>query len=447
MRTTLLIFFLLSIGISQSQSIEWGGELSATGVVSSENSIPFWVYTNTQGALGRMTNFSGTASLNASYTTGSHNFETGAAFFYRDGVIADNFQRRDLFFRYSNSWVKATLGAAMRPVLAEGLSATNKDFLNSGNARPLPGLLIEANEPVKISETFSIDWGIAHYALNDDRFVDDVRVHYKRLGVITTFNERNKFTVSLQHFAQWGGTSPVFGPLKDDFSAFVDVFFARETAETGIEGETLNALGNHLGSLLLNYELMNSWGTFSIYHDHYFEDGSGTRFANFPDGVWGVFFQPQNNSIISAVLYEYIDTLDQSGISVGSGFDNYFNNNVYRSGWRYDAFIIGMPFFISDSSIPITASTQPITSNRTRAHHIGIAGKLKMLDWKFKTSYVENKGLLSRPFEQTIRNWYNYTEISYTTEKLGTFKLLTGLDLSNYSDTLLGGGITYIYSF
>ncbi|QNJ98936.1 capsule assembly Wzi family protein [Constantimarinum furrinae] len=447
MRNGLIFLFLCLVSAAKSQTIDWHGEVASTGIVSSESSIPFWFYTNTQGELGSMTNFSGTASLNASYTTGSHIFEAGAAFFYRDGVIADELQRRDLFFRYSNNWIKTTLGSKMRPVVANGLSATNLDYLNSGNARPLPGLIIEANKPIKISETFGIDWGIAHFALNDDRFVEDVRVHYKRLGVITTFNETNTLKVLLQHYAQWGGTSPVFGPLKDDFSAFVDVFFARETAETGMEGETLNALGNHLGSLLLDYEFKSSLGTFNIYHDHPFEDGSGTRFANFPDGVWGVFFQPQKNAVITAVLYEYIDTLDQSGISVGSGFDNYFNNSVYRNGWRYDEFIIGMPFFVSDNSIEITATTVPITSNRTRAHHFGLSGTFKKIDWKFKTSYVENKGLLSRPFNQTVKAWYNYAEVAYTTQKLGTVKGLIGIDSSNISETIIGGGVKYIYSF
>lgn len=149
MRNGLIFLFLCLVSAAKSQTIDWHGEVASTGIVSSESSIPFWFYTNTQGELGSMTNFSGTASLNASYTTGSHIFEAGAAFFYRDGVIADELQRRDLFFRYSNNWIKTTLGSKMRPVVANGLSATNLDYLNSGNARPLPGLIIEANKPIK----------------------------------------------------------------------------------------------------------------------------------------------------------------------------------------------------------------------------------------------------------------------------------------------------------
>ena len=77
---------------------------------------------------------------------------------------------------------------------------------------------------------------------------------------------------------------------------------------------------------MLTYEFKNMLGEFSIYHEHPFEDGSGTRLANLPDGVWGIYFKPENQKIISSVLYEYIDTSDQSGNKSVSGFDGYFGN-------------------------------------------------------------------------------------------------------------------------
>ncbi len=439
------ILFLLAPAMIFSQEFDISGTIESTAVLSSENENPFWFHTNTNYSVAELTNLSVTGGLEAKYAFTNFALNAGVSIFGRDGV-EDAVQRKELYLQFENSWLLATLGAKSRPIVANGLSATNKNFLWSGNPRPLPGILLEANEPIKISKTFGIDWGIAHYELNDDRFVNNTHLHYKRLGLITTFNENNKLIAQVQHFAQWGGNSPEYGKLKDGFKDFVNVFFARNTAEIGFEGETINRIGNHLGSFLLDYKFKNSLGDFSAYHEHPFDDGSGTRLANFPDGVWGIFFRPTNQNIISSILYEYITTTNQSGISVGSGYDNYFNNSVYHSGWTYEGNIIGLPFMIPNEE-EITENSIAIISNSLQMHHLGIAGSIKNIDWVVKTSYIKNLGRKSSLLENPIKNLYNYISFAYKTEKLGTFKIMGGLDFSNLEDTLLGGGATYSYSF
>ncbi|MBE9490023.1 MAG: hypothetical protein IMY67_06995, partial [Bacteroidetes bacterium] len=314
-------FFFLTIAMSISaQNFDMTGDLSFTGVLSNQDQIPFWMYTNTSTTLGSTTNVTSTGEINAKYHFKSSFLEVGVAVFYRDGV-EDHFQRRDVYIRYENSWLSTTLGAKKQDTEQEGLSVTNKNYIWSSNARPLPGFIIEANNPLKVSNTFAIDWGIAHYSLNDDRYVDNTWVHYKRLGLIVTFNENNKLTARIQHFAQWAGMSPEYGKFPHDYRAFVDVFFARGGNEDDPEGEIQNALGNHIGSYLLDYQFKTSIGNFSVYHEHPFEDGSGTRLANFPDGVWGVYYTPKKAKFISNFLYEYIDTTGQSGDSGASGRD------------------------------------------------------------------------------------------------------------------------------
>ncbi len=441
-----LIAFLFITTSIIAQKIDFVGEVTVIGGGSNQDQLPFWMYANTNTSLGPETNFSGTADVKASYPFENSFIEVGVAGFYRDGLV-DEFQRRDLYLRFQNSWLRTTLGAKKQDIEVKGLSTTNKNFIWSSNARPLPGLIIEANNPIKLSETFSVDWGIAHYSLNDDRYVDDVRVHHKRLALITTFNERNRLTAKIQHFAQWGGVSPTSGKLKDDFSAFIDVFFASKDAETSSELELPNALGNHLGSFLLDYELGTNLGKFSVYHEHPFEDGSGTRFANFPDGVWGVFFTPKNQKIISNILYEYIDTSDQSGLTPGSGIDNYFSNNIYRSGWTYEGNIIGLPFIVTDKNIVINTLTSPIVANRIKIHHLGVTGNFKGINWMFKTTYSKNLGTYRKPFSPIVENVYNYVSFSYKIKQYGTLKLIGGLDFSNVVDTNVGGGLSYQYTF
>ncbi|HET8804465.1 MAG TPA: capsule assembly Wzi family protein [Aequorivita sp.] len=428
------------------QEFEVKGSVATKAILSNEDENPFWFHTNTNYAVGDLTNLSGTGEMTASLSFSSFKIRGGTAFFGRDGV-ADAVQRRDLYLQFETSWLLATAGAKKQKEVLDGLSATNQNFLWSGNARPLPGILLEANNPFKISNTFAIDWGIGHYVLNDTRYVDNTQLHYKRLGVITTFNDRHKLTLKVQHYAQWGGTSPEWGKLKSGFKDYVNVFFAHNTEEYGIEGETINKLGNHLGSLLLNYEFKNKYGEFSLYHDHYIEDGSGTRWANFPDGLWGIYFKPQNQKIISSILYEYIDTVDQSGISVGSGKDNYFSNTIYRSGWTYEKNVIGIPFMLYDQNLPLSTSGPRFLSNRSKTHHLGVGGQFHSVAWKLKSSYSKYLGTYGKPFYPEWKYWYNYGSFSYKSEKLGTFTVLGGMDFSNVASTLVGGGIEYSYSF
>ncbi len=440
---TIVMFFSANI-LAQEFSISAKAEGYALG--STSDSIPFWSYKNSSSQLGEQTNLSGLFSVTGTYTLKNGFLEAGLAIMGRDGVTSNNIQRRDLYLKFQNTWLRATLGSKQRDILVDGLSTTNKNYLWSNNARPLPGLMLEANEPLKITNTFGLDWGIAHYELNDDRFVENTRIHYKRLGLITTLNNRNKITARITHFAQWGGTSPVFGELRDDFTAFTNVFIANRAPEIQQEGEILNAVGNHLGTYFLEYELKTGVGVFTAYHEHPFEDGSGTRLANFPDGVWGITLEPENKKNIKTILYEYVDTRNQSVNKSGDLPDNYFSNLIYRSGWTYEGNIIGLPFFVFDKNIDLEASNSQFVSRRATAHHLGISGSIKEnLSWKLRTTYVSYLGNFGGNSNFDKDSFYNNASLKYTSKKIGEFGVLFGADFTTDENSIVGGGITYSY--
>lgn len=440
-----VLSFFFSIS-SHSQEFDISGQVGGVAILSNADENPFWFHTNTNYAIGELSNISATANLKGSLVFSKFELHAGAEGFARDGV-SEPVQRGDLYLQFENKWLLATVGAKKQREVLDGLSATNQNFLWSGNARPLPGILLEANNPFKISKTFSFDWGIGHYLMNDTRYVKNTLLHYKRLGLITNFNENNKLTISVQHYAEWAGNSPEWGRLKNGFKDFVNVFFAHTTEEYGIEGETLNKLGNHLGSLFFNYELNSSLGGFQIYHDHYIEDGSGTRFANFPDGLWGLYFKPQNQHLITSILYEYIDTMDQSGISVGSGKDNYFSNSIYRSGWTYEKNVIGVPFILYNKKLTLNTTLPRYVSNRSKTHHLGILGKHANFTWKIKSTYATYFGTYGSQLHPKWKYWYNYGAVSYKNKSLGTFSIMAGIDASNVAKTVFGAGAGYSYSF
>ncbi len=443
----LVLFLALSYSGFCQSNFSFTGAIEASGFVSNNDSLPLWFYTNTSSLVGRQSNVAGIAEGEGSYQlTEKSSFSAGAAFYYRDNV-PDEFQRKELYVQFENTWLAVIAGAKELPEVAQGLSATNKNYLWSNNVRPLPGVRIASSQPLRLSNTFSVDAAIAHYELNDNRSTDNARLHYKHLALITKLNENHKITAKIQHFAQWAGTSPDYGKLKSDFSAFIDVFTARESPEVNVEGEIFNAVGNHLGSYLLDYEFKSSFGTTSVYHEHPFEDGSGTGFSNFPDGVWGIYFQPLESSFIKGLVYEFITTKNQSGTIEGSGFDNYFNNSVYRSGWTYEGGIIGLPFMITAPGTMLDESNVKFISNTLAMHHFGISGTFKMLQWKLKSSYVRNFGRVAAPFSEIIATTHHYFEIAYPSKKHGTFTLLTGFDSSSATDSILGAGLQYAYQF
>ena len=431
-----------------SQKVATKGNVQLLGAVGSDSFLPFWFYANTHTDLGSESNFSGLGEVTSTYALTENASLTGkASFFYRNNTETEA-QRKELFLRFTNSWLKAAAGAFQQTNPEAELSASNKNFWMSGNARPMPGFLLEAPQPLKINNTFSLDWGIGHFFQNDDnRFVEDVWVHYKRLGVWLQLSEKHKLKAQLQHYAQWAGTSPVFGDLRDDFSAFVDVFFASEAVETGADDEFLNAVGNHMGSYLLDYYYNSPYGIINAYHEHPFEDGSGSRLANFPDGIWGLSLTANEEHWWSQFLYEYIDTSDQSGFTTDSGFDSYYRNAVYRSGWTYEGNVIGVPFILNDPSVTITLTNTSLISNRVRAHHFAAKGKIFNVYWLLKNSFTTHEGIFQEGYPEKIRTSYQYLNLAYPTETYGTFRLFGGFDQLNFSGDVFGVGLGYQYGF
>ena len=439
----LLLVLMLLGGRAIGQQWDWKATVSAELLVSSEDNNPFWFYTNTFRQRGALTDFGGLIGGEVSYKLSDRSrLHAGVTAFYRNEV-EDEFQRRDLFLAFENSWLRAVAGAHHRPVRYRGVSLTNRDFLNAGNARPLTGFLVEAPHLLRLSDNFAMDWGLGHYYLNDERFVKDTWVHYKRLGLNYRFFERNELYFQVNHYAQWAGTSPIYGDLNDDFEAFIDVFFARRSPEVNQEDELLNAVGNHLGTYLLSYAYTHDTGRLEVYHEHPFEDGSGTRLANFPDGTWGANYFWNDHRFLEGVLYEFVYTLDQSN-SPTSGRDNYFNNNIYRSGWSYEQQIIGMPLMVYDTNWTQEPNTSPVISNRVRAHHFGLVGHAGLVQWKYKTTIVDQLGTFALPNDASF--WFNYLEASYGTF-FGELTFRFGVDVGNRIDTTVGGGLQYRYTF
>lgn len=391
-----------------------------------DTELPFWVHTNTFGRLGNRTTGYAGASSKIDYTVNERSrISVGISAFYRDGVTSE-LQRNELYVQYERPVWRVVLGSKNPEVSDSYLSTTNENIILSGNTRSLPGILLETTKPLQIFNRIHIDVGLGHYLLNDEqRFVQNTRVHYKRFYALYNLNGKHSIKAGIQHFAQWGGTSPSLGGQPNGLSDFARIFVGSGGGDNSFDGEQVNALGNHLGSIDAFYAYTHNKGVLSAYHLHLFDDGSGTRFANFPDGVWGLKYKFKNYKDL-IINYEYIDTRNQSGSSGRSGRDNYFSNSIYRSGWTYEGEIIGLPFFELNQETGLG-----ISNNRVVAHHIAARiSPIKKLTVTGKMTYLINKGTFASPRIPNQQSLLNYARIDYFT-KFGDINFTAGYDINN----------------
>ncbi|HEA30872.1 MAG TPA: hypothetical protein ENH91_12930 [Leeuwenhoekiella sp.] len=421
------------------------GHLSATGFAQNDNN-PFWIYSNQYGRLDKNTTLFGIgeAGYHKQFNK-TNSLELAAGMIARNGrgsnVFIDQF-----YARYRHKNLRIDLGVWHREQKLHGLSSVGGDILWSGNSRALPGAELQFLKGAHIFDWLTFKGKLGHYFLSDDRYVKNAQVHYKNLQLDIRFSERDKLSLQLSHYAQFGGTSPVFGKQPSGFSDFLKIFTGGNGGAEATDSDQANALGNHLGSYAITYDMQRSGFDLKLYHQTIFEDTSGRELRNFPDGVWGIYLQPKNKKFIDALLYEFVQTVSQSGKFIPPpngnfrGGDNYFSNGIYQSGWTYKNRIIGLPFIIPQED------GTGIQINRSFVHHLGIAGSVNTINYSLKASFVRNLGTYNAPINPPENAFYSYLGLDYPTE-IGTFKAELAGDLSNKKETLFALGLGYSINF
>ena len=422
--------------------------IEARGMISTGDTQPFWFYANQKGRVDAESNYMVLAELNyANQFNESNSFELGGGLLYNDGLY-DGVKIDQLYATYKWKIVEASAGMKHRDEKLKGISSVGGDIIWSNNARALPGLYVEMKEPIKIFKWFEAKATFGHYFLSDERVVQNAMIHHKSLELALVFSPGDRLSGSMKHYVQFGGTSPEFGKQPSSFRDYIDVFFGQgSSSSSAFEGDQINSLGNGLGSYELAYDLTRKNYYLRLYHQSLFEDTSGIELHNFPDGVWGAYLEPENSSFVDAVVYEYVQTVSQSGrfnrsgeIGRFSGDDNYFWNGIYNTGWQYRNRIIGLPFILAGEF------GERFKNNRSFVHHLGMTGTLGKFKYKAKGTYVKNLGTYNSPYPKSEKAFYSYLELGYPTS-FGSFTGLFAVDYSNLSNENLGLGLKYNYNF
>lgn len=458
MKKTLFISALFYTSLFFAQG-KLEGAISSKGIISNGDTNPFWMYSNQRGRLDQETTFNTLAQLKYSYAFNENSrLDFGGGLLYKNGLW-DDVYIDELYGSYSYKQLALDIGIKQRPEQYMGLSSTNGDVLWSNNSMAMPGIRLGLNEPFLVFPFAATKFNIAHYEMNDDRFVEGTMVHYKSVYLDVRPTPKDIISWEMYHYVQWGGVSPTYGRYPEDFDNFQRLFLGRSSLGDTNSSDKANAYGNHLGAYELKYIRKRDHYDLTFYYLLPFEDRSGRYLNNFPDGVWGLFFDIHEGELLKGLSLEYVQTVSQSGryAPLGQegegdlpgtfkGGDNYFIGNQYASGWTYRNQIIGLPFIFKQED------GHPFTNSRSYVLHVGATGHFWNLDYKAKLSYVENLGTYpgvansTGPLDPHERALYSYFEFVYPTE-YGQFTLELGQDFSNIRSDVGGASLGYTYTF
>ena len=393
-------------------TLRWTAGLSA--VASSGTYAPFWLTSNTNG--------------DVSSSPYSGNMTAGI---YKEAVHPERWWDYDFavqltgraeypktgtgYFNQAYSHVRLfifDITAGIKPMIYEtkDTALTMGSLVFSGNSQPLPRITIGIDKYVPFPGCygyFEIKGGLTHAWLADNVYVKKAFVHHKFIGLRVGGKLPVNISYEFHHAAQWGGYSPVYGDIGNDWTAFKHVFLAQ--AGGNMRNDQQNAQGNHVGSQQLMVTGKGKGWEVNVYWQNFFEDnfafiGNGQNMA---DGLWGLSMKQTRWPFIQGVTYEFLNTTDQSGPwhdrdgLCFAGNDNYYQNSVYKNGWNYFMRSMGTPFITS----PLYNSDGTIhtLNSRVRVQHVGVRGDIYGFLYRVKASYARNYGndVTSREVQST----------------------------------------------
>ena len=408
--------------------------LMLLGAVSSNAStqMPFW---STAGQFGTMPELSGGLAL---LRAGS-SFDESRTLQWRWGAslgLRNDYWGMNPFVDELNAglrWKKLRLDLGMihpeqhflasDPVLGP-LTVTSGNVMMSGNARTMPGAALTL-EPWNVPFTaghLQLAGRFGDYWTIDRRYMQGARVHDTAIYLIGNIG-RFSITAGIDNYTLWAGVSPEGRVQPHSFLDYLRAITGRQGGADASLGDQINSLGDHRGRELLRLDWKADDWTLTLQHDIPYDDRSGMKTHNFPDGVNTICLSFKDKSAwISDIVYEHHYTMNQSGdcerrlatseeidsrdlrlyfdeasgqyFTIVGGADNYCNNYDYRSGWTAFARQIGSPLFYSrwyrDDE---TYYSQGTWNNLLKAHHLGISGSLfRKIPYRLVLTYSENYG-------------------------------------------------------
>ncbi|WP_165840943.1 capsule assembly Wzi family protein [Larkinella punicea] len=447
-------------------------------MVSSARQTPFWLRANQFGSVP----FVAPATLARLGSTGTFRRDSvgkgwGAGYGVEAVAFAGPNSRillPEAYAKVSYRSIELVVGRRKEKMGLVDTTLSSGSYSWSGNALPITKIQIGTNgfTPLKFTRgVIAINAFFAHGWFPTTDSIRNSFLHQKALyGRIGKPNWKVKFYGGILHNAQWGGHSDylsdwhaIDGKLPSSFKDYLHIILSKQPGQNEelSNHDLVNQFGNHLGSIDLGIEIsLGRWQVMG-YHQHPFEDKSGVAFINVPDGLYGIRFITQpvktNGFQLHHILFEYLNTMDQSGATVETGTrydgqDDYFNNYQYLDGWVNNRHVIGTPFLSRRADIlPERRNDFPnkriwsIANNRVQMGHLGLAGMVGQgIQWQTRLSISQNYGTHRYPFAKSVSQFSGAAWLTWPLSWLGGSELRTAiaLDQGQLYSNAFGGWIS-----
>jgi len=416
----ILISLFPSTIIAQNDTIKY--DIKLYGLVSTGKYSPFWLQSNQYDKFSSAPS-SGDLQIGFSkdYGVKKKLFDYGfkANLLLRTDKATTTAYFHEMYAKARLSVFDLAIGAREEQYGNQDSTLSCGGLLFSKNARPMPKISIGIEKFITVPFTFNlleIKGGLTHGWFTDNIYTKDLLLHHKFIYARIGGKLPVHIQAGLDHVAQWGGTvpDPKYGQLPHGFKDYISIFFVQSG---GTGGEAINALGNHIISQSLKLEADISDFKLAAYWQNISEDGPIRligKTMNASDGLWGMSIKNKQFPFIKGLLYEYLNTTDQSGPYhdkdgiVYGGADSYFSNYIYNNGWSYYSRIIGTPLITS--AIYNSNGEVYTLNNRVQAHHFGIEGDVYGYNYKVLATFSKNYGTYSNSMD--VHNTSTLVEVN-----------------------------------
>lgn len=420
----LLVLLLVSVvGFSQKQT---NYEVGVSTAVGSDNQLPFWLYSNKNGVIPDYGYVMTDLSLGMDF---EKNKTKAFDFMWKASGLAyggheSKFLLNQLYVGLKWKFISFHLGQKSHDQKYDGLSSTNGDLLYSNNSRAYPQYELSVPEWTNVPYTkgFIAFKGLLSDGITtDNRYIDNARIHHKNFYLRIFKDFKLSASAGIEHYALWAGTHPVKGDISGSLSKYMKIFMI-EGDDAGSFNNDEYRLGNHIGSYRFDVYYNDEKFSLNAYLQTVFEDGSGKRMNNKPDGLYGIYYKNKKNesALIQSAVFEFYHTSYQGGSvfeegdHIIGGRDNYFNHGEYYSGWTHQGRTIGSPLFTTGTKDGHTV----IENNRFKAVHFGIGGQLLGLPYKTCFTYSSNYGTYDIPYTSKLKQFSGLLEVNIPVKQI-----------------------------
>jgi hypothetical protein len=412
----LLLFFALFHLSAFSQNATTKFSLQAEGSVTSNGVVPFWMRSNQFGSVplsGAAAGFIGKAEKN--YKSSKDNFfDWGAGFEGRlnagnrvDALLIQGYGKIRLgAFQLRGGRFRETVG------LADTLLSSG-NFSISGNAPGVPKIELSVPEfysiPflkkfIAVKGSYSHGWMGSLPIHFPYRQVDEAKTYLHQKSLYFRFgtpSSKLKVYAGLNDNVQWGNNKEIFSKNEFTLSSWKEYTYVVLSKRF-----EYSQVGNHLGSLDLGLTYDTPSMTIMLYRQSFYDKDGLKHLANIADGLNGISFTTKSpvdeRFHLRKLVFETVYTKNQAADAVKRlgllGYEDYYNNYIYREGWSYHGSALGTPLITTtlDGKADLPRDEREyFINNRLLAFHGAVSASSESWSTLLKLTYSMNYGTFS----------------------------------------------------